>query len=119
MPDNPDEPSLVQQIAKAIEGSPSYLVAWLLGFVVITLSEVTMTALAVAAILFGFLTHNVLLALVVYLFAYVLARVVNNIASSIGQGLSLLSRQVNNSNQILLQFGEANKETDTRANPES
>lgn len=99
-----DQPTAGQQLVKALEGAPSYLVGWLIGFVTITFTEVTMTALATACILLGFLTHSLLLAVTVYFFVYIAARIFGPIAHAIGQSGVNLAQQINQLNQILFQI---------------
>lgn len=118
---SPEETSAFQDLGKALEGAPAYLLVWLVGFLTISLTDVTMTAMVVGAVALGFLSHSVLLAVVVYLFAYVAARVSNNLAGATGQGFTTLAQQVNQLNQIVLQFVETiraqHEETDTKTDP--
>ena len=88
----PEQPSVGEQIIRALVGFPKYAVAYVLGFYLI-LTDVDMTTLAIIGVLVGILTSplwGVVAALTLWLLFRTLSGVVNPLAqATLHQGLRI------------------------------
>lgn len=89
----------MKRVGKTVE----YFLSFLLGFVDATFfqDDITMTSLALASVGLGFLT-NVLIAVVTYLFVYVILRAINSIANAFGQGSQNVALSLTNVSRAIL-----------------
>lgn len=94
-----NQSSLSENLIKALEMLPNYLVSYVVGFFIVAITDVTITSLVIGAVLLGFLTSP-LIALVVFFFLYVGIRAINSIANSIGTSVGNLAAQVNFHGQV-------------------
>jgi hypothetical protein len=87
----------MKQATKVFE----YLISYVIGFVVVTFSDITMTTLALACVGLGFLT-SALLAGTIYLFAYTALRASSAISNAIGSSGEALSSSLGGLSQVIV-----------------
>lgn len=75
--------SPLEQLAKVLEGFPSYAVSFVVLLLVAILSDTILTSLTIACVLLAVLT-NVGIAVVAFFGMYVFTRTINTIANAIG-----------------------------------
>jgi hypothetical protein len=86
-------PVLSEQLVRAILGFPKFFVSFLLGFVVIVLVEVDMTAVLLASVVLGFAVKSALWAIFFFLVAWVSLRALSALGL-IGQSIRNLFEAV-------------------------
>lgn len=74
------------QLVETLVNAPAYLVGFVFGFIIAAFTDATVSTLVALAVLVGFLV-NPLVAGIVFLGTYALARIVSNLANAIGFGL--------------------------------
>lgn len=97
----PEQPSLWEDLVRAIVGFPKYIFGWTVGLVIAVLTDLHITALAVTAALAGVYGTSVLLGVLVFFAIYSLSRVANLTANAIGFGAREIAGSTFNAGQAV------------------
>lgn len=81
-----EQPSLWEDLVRAIVGFPKYILGWTVGLIIAALTDLHITALAVTATLAGVFGGSILLGVLVFFAIYSISRVANLTANAIGFG---------------------------------
>lgn len=79
------------QLADALVHFPAYVISWTIGLLIIILSDVTVTTVALLGVFVGFATDDVFWGLSAFTIAYVALRAVGILADATNLGLRTLA----------------------------
>ena len=85
--------SVFEDLWIALKGAPTYLLGYVVGFVVFILSDVDVTTITLAAVALGFALSSVWWGLAAFFVLYVFARTIGSLADSIVHTGNLLRSQ--------------------------
>lgn len=84
---------LFESLKNSVRGFPRYIVQWVGGLVVVVLTDLHMTALAVTGLTVGWATKSPRWGVAAFFVAYTASRVIGNLADAVGHGLRAVSEK--------------------------
>jgi hypothetical protein len=88
---NPQQPSLSENLIHALEGLPKFALSYVVGFIVIAITDVIVTSLAVGCVFLGMLTSP-LVALTAFFLIYAVIRTLNGVGNSISSAGNMVAQ---------------------------
>lgn len=99
-PQPPPQPTLSENLVKSLEGLPTYILSYFVGFFILLITDVIVTSLAIGCILLTILTHP-LIALAVFLFGYTVVGIIGGISNALKISASMMAQQINFTAQVM------------------
>ena len=87
--------TLRQTLTRVIVGFPKYILEWSLGLLIVVLSDLHITTLAVTGLFIGLAASSVLVGIAAFLVAYTVSRIVYDLAEGFVVGTGQISRAIN------------------------
>lgn len=99
----PVEPSLAENLVKALVGFPKYIVEWFVGLLIVTLNDLHITTLAVTGVAVGFASGSVLIGIAAFFVAYTASRTFAIIGDGVAVGARSQASATLNAGHVVAQ----------------
>lgn len=86
-----------REILTALRWFPKYVYEYIAGLVLVILTDVHITTIAITSVILGVVVSDILLGFLTFFVFYTISRIASNIANAIGVGFINLGRSIVNS----------------------